>query len=229
MSKIKLVIFVILATGSLAGVLLPFTRGQVGKSGPAGQNDVPRPANPSVKSQIEPARPAARDVGMVFFRVVDQKSKQPLPGVILNVWVDGKVTLQHITDESGRLVIPLPEKVFERLTITARGDGLVPMRVYLRHFAARETEIPRSYTLAMERGTSIGGIIRDGERRPIEGVTVGLYETSPEDRGREALDFDAITARTDSQGRWHLDLIPANLDAGHLHILYSHPEFLSPS
>src|SRR5262249_2530234 len=148
------------------------------------------------------------------------------PGVTLKVWINGKLARQHITDESGRMVIPLPEDEPERLIITARGDGWVPMRVYLRHFAAPETEIPRSYTLAMERGTSIGGIVRDQEGRAIEGVTVAIHETSPEDCGREALDFDEITARTDPQGRWHFDLIPAGLDLGHLHFTFSHPEFL---
>ena len=49
----------------------------------------------------------------------------------------------------------------------------------------------------MERGTSIGGIVRDEQGRPIEGVTVAFYRNGPEDRGREALDFDEITARTD--------------------------------
>ena len=79
----------------------------------------------------------------------------------------------------------------------------------------------------MERGTSIGGIVRDEQGRPIEGVTVSLYDNSPKDRDREALDFDEITARTDAQGRWHLDLIPAGFDLGHLHFSFSHPEFLS--
>jgi len=227
MSKLKLVILFVLATGSLAGVVLPFTRAQFGKSGPAGRSEVSRPGGPRVEAQEQPVTPAAREVRTVFFHVVDQKTRQPLSGVVLKVWVDGKITRQLTTDESGRMVIPLPEKGFERLTVTARSDGLVPMRVYLRHFAVRETEIPRSYTLAMERGTSIGGIVRDEQGRPIEGVTVALYESSPEDRGREALDLDGITARTDAQGRWHLDIIPAALDLGHLHFSYSHPEFLS--
>ena len=226
MSKIKLVIFITLATGSLAGVLLPFTRAQVGKSGAAGQSDVPRPGNPPVDAQKVPARPAARAVGTVFFRVVDQKSKLPLPRVILKVWVDGKVTRQRTTDESGRMVIPLPEKEFERMTVTASRDGLVPKRVYLRHFSG-ETEIPRHYTLTMDRATSIGGVVRDEQGRPIEGATVSLYNYAPNDRGREALDLDGVTARTDAQGRWHLDLFAASFDLGYLQFSYAHAEFLS--
>ncbi len=217
MLKLKLAVVVIVAAGSLAGAALPFARARVGRANPV-------VAAPAGRGQ-EPA--TAREVRTVFFRVVDREAKQPVPGVTLKVWIDGKMARQQVTDESGRMVIALPEKEPERLTITARKDGLVPMRVYLRHFAAKETEIPRSYTLAMERGTSIGGIVRDEEGRPIEGVAVSLYEDGPEDRGREALDFDGITARTDAQGRWHLDFIPAGLDLGHLHFTFAHPDFVS--
>jgi RNA polymerase sigma factor (sigma-70 family) len=224
MSKIKLVVLFILATGSLAGVLLPFTWAQVGKSGPAGRSAVPQPGGPRDEAQEQHV---AREVGTVFFHVVDQPTRQPLSGVLLKVWVDGKMTRQLTTDDSGRMVIPLPEKGFERLTVTARRDGLVPVRVYLRHFAVPETEIPRSYTLAMERGTSIGGIVRDEQGQPIEGVTVSLYDNGPKDRERGALDLDGISGRTDAQGRWHLDLFAASFDVGRLHFNYAHPEFLS--
>ena len=54
------------------------------------------------------------------------------------------------------------------------------MRVYLRHVLVREIEIPRYYKLSMERGTSIGGIVQDEDGRPIEGVTVEFYATSPD-------------------------------------------------
>lgn len=228
MSRIKLVVLFVLATGSLAGILLPLTLAQVGKPGPPRRGEDSRPGDPSNDMQKTPSTDTARDVGTVFFRVVDQETKQPLSGVVLKVWVNGKVARQHTTDDSGRTVIPLREKEFERLTITASGNRLVPMRVYLRHFAARETEIPRSYTLAMQRGTSIGGNVQDEQGRPIVGATVAFYETSPEDRGGEAVDFNEITAKTDAQGHWRVDLIPANLDLGHLHIRYSHPKFLSP-
>jgi hypothetical protein len=157
---------------------------------------------------------------------VDQKSKLPLPRVILKVWVDGKVTRQLTTDESGRMVIPLPEKEFERMTVTASRDGLVPKRVYLRHFRG-ETEIPRYYALTMERATSIGGTVRNEQGRPIEGVTVSLHKSGPTDHGREAIDLQGVTARTDTQGRWHLDLFPASFDLGYLQFSYVHAEFLS--
>jgi RNA polymerase sigma factor (sigma-70 family) len=231
MLKLKMAILLVVVTSSLGWVVLPFTWAQVRKPGAdvaarVRQGADTGPADSETKAQQQPA--PGREVGTVFFRVVENSTKKPLPGVLLKVWLNGKISRQHTTDESGRLVIPVPKEPFERLTITARGDGLVPMRVYLRHFASRETEIPRLYTLAMEHGTSIGGIVRDDDGRAIEGVIVSLYRNGPEDRGSEALDFQEITARTDAQGRWHLDLIPAALDLGHLQFSFSHPDFLSP-
>jgi RNA polymerase sigma factor (sigma-70 family) len=227
MSQVKLAVLFVLVAGSVAGFAAALSGAQGGKVAAvfAGHAKGGRPAEPQAEVQKEP--PAAREVGTVFFQVVDRKTTQPLSGVTLKVWINGKIDRQQITDDSGRMVIRLPEGDFERFTITARGDGYVPMRVYLRHVAAKETEVPRYYKLAMERGTSIGGIVRDEDGRPIEGVAVEFHETSPDDRGREALDFDGITARTDSQGRWHIDLIPAGLDLGHLHFTFSHPEFVS--
>jgi RNA polymerase sigma factor (sigma-70 family) len=226
MSRVKLAAILILATGSLAGIALPLIGSGFRQPGPAGEQRRDSPP-PRQRSDARDGPAAARDVRTVFFRVADRTTKRPVAGVTLKVWINGKMTREHVTDATGRIVIPLPEMDPERLTVTARGDGWVPKRVYLRHFTARETEIPRSYTLEMERGTSIGGGVQDEQGRPIDGVVVSVYATTPDDRGREALDLDGVTARSDAQGRWHLDVIPAGLDLGHLHFNFQHPEFVS--
>ncbi len=225
MSKLKLAIFLCLATGTLAGIAIPISQAQVGKPGPAQKPEGPQPTGPQTEVPQEPA--TAREVGTVFVRVVDQKTKQPLAGVVLKVWVNGKVTRQHTTDDSGRMVLRLPQTEFATLSVTAQRDGLVPMRINLRQFGSKDTEIPRFYTLAMERGTSIGGIVRDEEDQPIEGVTVSLHLNAPKDRGHATPDLNGITTRSDRQGRWHIDLIPAGLDLGHLGFTLTHPEFVS--
>jgi RNA polymerase sigma factor (sigma-70 family) len=226
MSRFQLTVILILATGSLAGIALPLIGAGVRHGGPLAESRQDSPPT-GRRGDEQEAPTTGRDVRTVFFRVVDRTAKRPLAGVTLKVWVNGKLSREHITDATGRLVIPLPETEPERLTVTARGDGWVPKRVYLRHFAARETEIPRSYTLEMERGTSIGGVVRDGQERPIEGVTVSLSASNPDSRRREAFDFDDVNARTDAQGRWHIDVIPAGFDLGHLHFTFKHADFVS--
>jgi RNA polymerase sigma factor (sigma-70 family) len=230
-SRVKLAILLILAAGSLAGIALPLALARVGNADPAAaravRNEGPRPAEAHFGVTQESAAP--REVGTVFFRVVDRSTKKPLPGVTLKVSIDGKVVSQHVTDESGRIVIPLPREKIDRLSVAARKDGLAPMKVHLRRSRAPELEIPRTYALAMGPATSIGGVVRDDLGKPIEGVSVALPETSPQDGVREVPDLDGVSARTDREGRWHIDVIPADLDFGDRQFTFSHPDFLSES
>ena len=225
MSQLKLAILAIVVTGSLVGLVLPLVGAPMRNAEYVARAGNNRPSDQQAERQNDPQGP--RDVGTVFLRVVDRATKQPIRGVNLKVLINGNVTREHTTDDSGRFEIRLPTDNSESVTITAQRDGLVPIRVYLRGITARETEIPRSHTLAMEPGTSIGGIVRDEAGEPIEGVNVNLYENNQDDGARQVYDFRAITARSDQQGRWQIDLIPAGFDLGRLHFTFSHPEFLS--
>ncbi len=60
----------------------------------------------------------------MFFRVVDQATKKPISGVELKVLIDFKVVREHVTDETGRLVIRLPQEKFDYAIVTgARTDS----------------------------------------------------------------------------------------------------------
>ncbi len=228
MSRLMLAVLFVLGAGSVAGISLPFAWARVGNGGPAAEpmrSGEPLPARSHADAQQDGA--TAREVGTVFFRVVDRSTKQPLPGVSLTVSINGKVRSQHVTDESGRLVIPLPGGKIDRLSVTARKDGLAPMKVQLRGSGAAEREIPRTYALAMGPATSIGGIVRDDLGQPIEGVWVTIPEVSLLEGGREIPDLAGVSARTDREGRWHIDLIPADFDLGDLQFTFSREGFLS--
>ncbi len=177
-SQLKFASLFVLVAGTLAGLASPFTRAQVRKTAEAAQAQNERPKDSKADANDDPA--PAREVGTVFFRVVDRVSRQPLPGVRLTISINGKVEREQITEESGRIVIRLPKAEPESLTVTAHREGCAPIKVYLGGNGARDTEIPRSYTLVMDRGSSIGGIVNDEEGRPIEGVNVSLYENSPD-------------------------------------------------
>jgi RNA polymerase sigma factor (sigma-70 family) len=228
MNKLKVGLVLILVLGSLSGIALSFAGARVGKVGPTtasteGRND-PRVAESQAGKQDDAA---TTGVGTVFFRVVAPGTRQPLARVTLKVWGDAKLVHQQVTDETGRVVIALPREKFDRLYVTARNEGFAPMKVDLRRADLPDLEVPRSYTLTMSRSSSIGGLVRDEDGRPIEGVTVSVYETSRRDRAREAIDLGDASARTDAQGRWHVDLIPEDFDVGDLQFGFSHPELLS--
>jgi RNA polymerase sigma factor (sigma-70 family) len=228
MTRLKVAIILILATGSLAGLTLPFAWARVGNAGPAdsaARTEDPRSAQAQSEVQQQPAAP--RDVKTVFFRVVDRTTKQPLQGVTLKVSTDGRVVSQHVTDESGRIVIPVPEGKFSRFVVAARKDGLAPMKVHLKGPRAAELEIPRTYALAMGSATSIGGTVRDDAGQPIEGVSIALLESDPRDDVREVPDLDGISVRTDRSGHWHIDVVPEGIDFDRYQFTFAHPDFLS--
>jgi Carboxypeptidase regulatory-like domain len=228
--KLKLAFLFVTAAGTLAGVVAPICAG-VGNAGPTAvfgvQADDPRRAELQAEPSKQPA--TERDVRTVFFRVVVGSTRQPVAGVTLSASIDGKVVRQQVTDASGRLVIPLSPVRFDNLTVTARKEGLAPMKAHLWRSAVPELEVPRSFTLTMERATSIGGIVRDEDGRPIDGVSVTPFVTGPADRAREVLDLGDAVARTDPEGRWHIDVIPVNFDFGRVRFTCAHPEFLGPS
>ena len=204
-----------LKTGSLAGLALACIAGGLEQAkASASARECQDPIPTGSRGEDRGAAAASGEVRTVSFGVVDASTRRPVQGVTLKVWIDGKVRREHVTDETGRMVIALPRERFHLFLVTARRDGLAPMRVYLRRPTAPDLAIPPSYSLVLSRSTAIGGIIQDEKRRPIEGVTVTAQETNRRDGAREALDLSDVSARTDSRGRWHIDADPGRVRPG---------------
>ena len=102
------------------------------------------------------------------------------------------------------------------------------MRVYLRRPEAPDLEVPRSLSLEMGGAASIGGIVRDEAGRPIGGASVKIAELTPPEGAREVFDASAVSTQTDIEGRWHFDVVPADLDLAQLQFGFTHPDFLTP-
>ena len=167
-----------------------------------------------------------RDVRSVFFRVVDQQTRQPLPAVTLKVWINAKIAEQQTTDTSGRLVIPVPDPQPDRLTVTAEAKASCRERSIYGTFRPDQPRFPdctRSRWSAARRSAGSSATSRAGRSR----VRPSSCTTPTPTICAQALDFDGVSARTDSQGRWRLDLVPSGLDLARLRFHYSHPEFLN--
>ncbi len=82
----------------------------------------------------------------------------------------------------------------------------------------RRASIPDAYTLALERGVPIGGIVRDEQGRPIAGARVFTCRsatTAPGGPERYATRASEIAAAvTDDQGRWRSEALPASAGPG---------------
>ena len=165
-------------------------------------------------------------MGKVDFRVVDRATRNPLAGVSLELRVGGRRVSDSTTDGSGHGVFTLPRGDAESLEVIARKPGYAPMRVTLRGDNILDRTIPPSYTLALSPPLPIGGVVRDESGRPVEGVKVRLSQWTPV-LGREQMELAEVAPKTDAQGRWRAEVIPAGFDPGRLQISFEHPAFMT--
>ncbi len=172
-------------------------------------------------------RPAASADGpsgrSLALTVLDRQSGGPIPGAAVKFQVNGKATSAK-ADAEGRAAFPLPETARAAVMITATADGYVPMQVSWRG-QGTTGQVPGEYTLRMERGTTIGGLIRDEQGRPVSGATVFLLVPSANRDGEPRASIWDYPARTDEQGRWRCDVMPAEMDD--VWIRLAHPDFIS--
>ncbi len=203
---------VLLILAALA--VIPHVRAQAPK--PAAEL---KPSTPQSKSE-----PRTRPLALT---VVDRRTGQPLSGVQLDITANGAVR-KGTTDAAGRYVIDRPEAEPRSVLIQARKDGFVPTDVSWNYRRGIPITPPATYSLRLEPGTTIGGLVKDPEGRPINGATVYVLVPSqpsqrPEPEPRPNI-WD-YPNRTDAQGRWHCDIVPAEL--ADVWIRLEHPDFAS--
>ena len=114
----------------------------------------------------------------------------------------------------------------------ARAKGYVPLFAHWEEEDNPEETLPAEFTFRLQRGTVIGGIVRDQAGQPIQGATV---EVSLDTRGQVAnlvsdptywLAEATAAPTTDAQGRWTLDNVPAGDDVEVI-LKVGHPDYIS--
>ena len=172
---------------------------------------------------------AMRDVTLDF-RVVDARDKAPLPDVSIVVAGDAVTPPTAVTtDRDGHLRVAIPNPATRFVGISARKEGFVPVRVaWSGHDVG--AELPEAYTLALDRGTPIGGTVRDPRGRPVAGALVYVW-FERERRGDEREQFylaDEYHVETDAHGRWRCTMMPDNLSLkDRLMFRLIHPDYVS--
>ena len=123
--------------------------------------------------------------------------------------------------------MPIPPSEERRgdFAIQSWKDGFVPVRVRWRD--GLTPAIPNHYTLVLDPGAPIGGIVHDEEGRPVGGARlfVGL------DGRRNPIETLSVPYSrfivTDSQGRWRSTVLPASFKTGELDFCVEHTGFVS--
>lgn len=145
-----------------------------------------------------------------------------------------KSNQDFVCDQQGRVTVDLPNKV-DILRLWARHEGHVSL--FANWWPEREPqprEIPKKFTFRLERGTVIGGVVKNEDGQPIAGVKVAVMLVNP--RGEKGLERQAIPniwlaelddrRITDAEGRWTLNNAPAGDQYG-FNLMLEHPDYIS--
>ncbi len=175
----------------------------------------------------------ANNERVLDFHVIHRRTKKPLPDVGLGVQINAEdrehqKSWEDKTDSQGRCQIRLPDFQIRTVRIYPQKEGFVSLRVFWRGDPT-PPEIPETFTVAMEPGTTIGGIVQNEQGEPIETVTVSVHyrKEDPEAAENAQVNIQLYKVKTDKAGRWRFDRMPAQIDKNELRIFLQHPDYLS--
>lgn len=132
---------------------------------------------------------------------------------------------QHTTDARGIAVLEVKGKN-DDLRLWVSKDNYCPLHAWWsREYQTDGGQIPDEFTFQLERGTSIGGTVRDKRGQPIAGVRVAvenltsitplaMFDNTPRQPGIRPEPQSWLAEKddvvTDTNGRWRLNNVPAN-------------------
>jgi len=178
-------------------------------------------------SSGELAGPAAKN-SVLKLTVVDVASRVPICQAKVSVRfygdVEGANQFDLLTAPDGccDVSVPLPQPRRVRLFVEA--DGYVRVRVDWANTdnpPLREP-IPSSFVVPLEKGVSVGGIVRDKAGRPVGEAEVNLAVRANEGKIRHYVER---IVKTGAEGKWRTNALPKDLDR--LHVEVTHPDYVS--
>jgi len=169
---------------------------------------------PAKVDDIAPPKTWVLDV-----EIVDKATGEGIPNLPIAVQADRR-QFAFSTDARGHAMVEYPDGA-KMLWLSAKPDGYLPMRAM---WGGRGQSIPDSFKLEMEHGTTIGGIVKDPQGRPIKGAQVAITFRQNKDNDVVAVDLRDYSVTTDADGRWSTDKAPADLAPPGLKL--THPDFV---
>ena len=192
--------------------------------GVTGLTDAVKPASQPVAKSVE--KPAGKPAETVTVKVVDAQTGLPLKGASVicpfSATMAFSKSVKLIPVDDGGLV-KVPKVMVSELGIGAVHPGFESKAVTWPKFDAQRKpmaqNIPQEYTLKLDRGTVIGGTVKNEEGQPLPNIRVEIKAevyaywrkigtgVSP----MEYPFFDTIFGDcpvTDSEGRWQCAQVP---------------------
>lgn len=172
----------------------------------------------------ESASTNAEALPQMQLRLVDAETGNPIEGGKLYLAYfrqDGPTERQRrVTDAAGAASVDIAERPSRRLNMFVTADSHVPKVISWGY----GRDMPSSYTMRMERGITISGLVVDESGLPIPDVKVEVDGPVNEPGREENIQFGPDTIlHTDTDGRWTCNMIPK--DAEDIFVILTHPDF----
>lgn len=171
---------------------------------------------------------ASMDERAFVLHVVEEGTGAPVEGAAVNASAsDFKAEGQ--TDEKGVCSLDVSTLDSNYFNVFVKKNGCVPISLEWRGEGEDKVSIPAERAVSLSKGTTIGGLIQDEKGAPIDGASVFVLVPSNEPRepGVPRPSIWNFEVKTDAEGRWRCDIVPAKLDDVWLRL--SHPDFISDS
>jgi RNA polymerase sigma factor (sigma-70 family) len=158
-------------------------------------------------------------------QLVEAETGVPLPGAKLHLFyllADGRgKTVKAATDASGRLGVDFPQAPYCALNLFVTADGHVPK---VTSWGFNKGPMPSEYTMQLERGTTVAGLVLDEAGQPVAGAEIQFEGPGNDESLAENIQFGPDTmAKTDASGHWSCNLIPRNLEQ--ISLLVTHQDY----
>ncbi|NQT01497.1 MAG: hypothetical protein HQ580_05715 [Planctomycetes bacterium] len=165
---------------------------------------------------------------LLKIKVVNSTSQEPITGAKVLArflgGIEGPERLELSTAVDGCCDISIPQPQPEYVLVYVEVNGYVPVRARWLNIdnPPQHEVIPQFQEFPLEKGISIGGIVKNKEGEPIAGAKVNLSLRGPEGR---IIFYIEHAVRTDADGKWRSDAMPRELDKLSMEI--THPEYVS--
>jgi hypothetical protein len=196
------------------------------------------PAGPSESAEIYTTDPTVtgspqnngdKRTRTITIRVVDPDGR-PIKGVkvfrnhVFNPGGEERPKIEnkdYRTNAKGEAVVALSGKSVD-LRLWVEKNNFTPLHaMWAKKFQADGDQIPAEFTFQLEHGTRIGGIIKNEQGEPIEGVKVEVLDmtanspaTLPSKPGKRPVRSrwlaEGEDVVTDARGRWKLGNVPSD-------------------
>jgi peroxiredoxin/protocatechuate 3,4-dioxygenase beta subunit len=170
----------------------------------------------------------ANESVLLKIKVVNATSQEPIIGAkVLARFlgeIEGPDRLELSTSADGCCDISIPQPQPPYVHVYVEADGYVPVRARWLNIdnPPQHEVIPQFQEFPLEKGISIGGIVKNKEGEPIAGAKVNLSLRGPEGRIRYYVEH---AVRSEADGKWRYDAMHRELDELTMEI--THPEYVS--